>query len=48
LTESTPKTRSAALFASRFWRRLPTVPRNVTKPLLAETAIDALSTFGSQ
>src|SRR5712691_7367284 len=45
---TTPKTRSAAAPASRFSRRLPTVPRKVTLPPSAETAIDVLSTLGSQ
>ena len=44
----TPWTRRAAFAASRFWRKLPTVPRSVTLPSRADTAIAALSTFGSQ
>ena len=47
-TEITPNTRCAAFFASRFSRRLPTVPRSVIVPLFAETAIASLSTLGSQ
>ena len=47
-TEVTPKTRSAAFLASRFWRKLPTVPRSVIVPLSAETAIASGSIFGSQ
>jgi FixJ family two-component response regulator len=37
-TEITPNTLWAAFFASRFSRRLPTVPRRVIVPSFAETA----------
>ena len=47
-TEVTPNTRRAAFWASRFSRRLPTVPRRVIFPSSVETAIASLSTFGSQ
>ena len=45
-TEMTPNTRSAAFFASRFSRRLPTVPRSVTVPSSAETAIAVVVDLG--
>ena len=48
LTSVTPYTRAAAFPASRFSRKLPTVPRRVTAPSSADTAIAWLSTFGSQ
>src|SRR3954447_19899088 len=44
----TPYTRLAAFAASRFSRKLPTVPRSVTSPSSVETAIASLSTRGSQ
>src|SRR6266545_2804406 len=47
-TDLTPCTRSAAFCASRFSRRLPTVPCRVTSPLSAETATAESSTLGSQ
>jgi hypothetical protein len=47
-TPVTPKTRSAAVFAERFSRKLPTVPRSVTVPSWVPTAIDELSILGSQ
>ena len=48
LISVTPYTRAAAFPASRFSRKLPTVPRRVTAPSSADTAISRLSTFGSQ
>src|SRR3954454_19676691 len=44
----TPCTRLAAFAASRFSRKLPTVPRSLTSPSSVETAIASLSTRGSQ
>src|SRR5262245_36887308 len=43
-----PLTRSAALVASSFCRRLPTVPRSVACPSSTDTATSRTSTFGSQ
>jgi len=44
----TPATRSASFAASRFCRKVDTVPRSVTMPSSAVTPIALASTFGSQ
>jgi hypothetical protein len=45
---ATPRTRVAARPPARFSQRLVTVPRSVTRPLLADTSIVSLLTRGSQ